>query len=152
MEPTIHRNEGVVANMHAYRGVSPHRGDVVIFDNPEDRGHPFLKRVIAIPGDTIQGHDGKITLNGVPMAESYVIQGSEVPKDLSNSSSNGLVSKTYNFGPVTLAPQEYFVMGDNRPRSYDSRHKGPVKLDAIRGQALYIFDKKHPTRDGKRLD
>jgi signal peptidase I len=151
MQPTIIKGESIVANMHAYRGAPPERGDVVIYDNPQDKHQPLLKRVIAIPGDTIQGEHGKITLNGVPIVESYVANNG-VPPEYVSAGPDYIARKTYDFGPVKLGPREYFVMGDNRPYSFDSRHTGPVKLETIRGKALYILNKRDDTRDGKRLD
>lgn len=151
MEQTIAKGESIVANMHAYRDNVPHRGDIVIFENPEDRGHPFIKRVVAVPGDTIQGQMGKITLNGVAIVESYVQEGrGYVP--VKDEKDNDPVKKTYFFGPVKLGPNEYFVMGDNRGVSYDSRHTGPVRLGSIEGKALFIMDKTNSLRDGRLLE
>ena len=149
MEPTVNKGEAVVVDLHAYRHAVPHRGDVVAGKNYAD-SVVSLKRVIAVPGDTISGMNGQITLNNVQIQESYVPAGSTTI-DVSNTTDPNF-KKLYNFGPVTLGPGEYFLMGDNRGLSYDSRITGPLKLDAIAGKALYIVNKQSDERDGKRLD
>ncbi len=149
MEPTVTTKDSVVVDRHAYWHATPKRGDVVV-SSAYDNGIITLKRVTAIPGDTIGGTNGQITLNNVQIQESYVPAGS-TSIDVSNSTDSNF-KKLYNFGPVKLGPGEYFLMGDNRGLSYDSRITGPAKLDTIGGKALYIVNKEDDERDGKRLD
>lgn len=111
---------------------TPKRGDIVVFIYPEDRSKDFIKRLIGLPGDTIQIRDKKILLNGQPYTDNHgvyvdnlVIPGSVQPRD--------------NFGPVTVPEGSFFVMGDNRDESYDSRFWGMVSEKDILGKALVIY-------------
>jgi signal peptidase I len=111
---------------------TPKRGDIVVFIYPEDRSKDFIKRLIGLPGDTIQIRDKKILLNGLPWndahgvyVDSMVIPGSVQPRD--------------NFGPVTVPESTLFVMGDNRDESYDSRFWGFVPMKDVLGKALVIY-------------
>ncbi len=109
-----------------------HRGDVVVFVYPEDPTKDFIKRVVAIPGDTIEVRDGQLYLNGAlaqpPPGTHY-----EVPPDQRDSSPRDIHE------PLTMQPGQYFMMGDNRDRSYDSRFWGPITRDAIEGRAMFIY-------------
>ncbi len=111
---------------------TPKRGDIVVFIYPEDRSKDFIKRLIGLPGDTIEIRDKKILLNGRPWSDSngvyvdnLIIPGSVQPRD--------------NFGPVTVPEGSIFVMGDNRDESYDSRFWGFVNQQDILGKALIIY-------------
>lgn len=152
MQPTVMPGDQVVVDSRAYLHHVPDRGDVVVteelrLDATNNLAH--LLRIIAIPGDTIQGTNGQITLNNVAIRESYV-PASSVSIDVSASSDEQL-KKRFTFGPVRLGPYEYFVMGDDREFSSDSRLNGPIKLDKILGKALYIVSS-DSSRDGKRLE
>ncbi len=152
MEPTVHRFDKTVADQHAYRHASPHRGDVVVTNEyPLDLLHRScsLKRVIAVPGDTIESKNGQIILNNVPIREAYIPGATSI--DVSSSTDDNL-KKRYTFGPVHLGPEELFVMGDDRGNAIDSRLRGPVKINSIRGKALYIADSSDESHDGKPLD
>lgn len=110
----------------------PKRDDIVVFIYPEDRSKDFIKRVIAVGGDTVEIKNKKIFINGKPRDEKYgvytskeIIPGDAQPRD--------------NFGPVKVPPNSLFVMGDNRDQSYDSRFWGFVKLEEVLGKALIIY-------------
>ena len=114
----------------------PARGDVVVFIFPQDPSKDYIKRVIGLPGDKVQITDKKVYINGklyeTPQAhyeDSLVIPTPKSP----------IESARDNFGPVVVPPQAYFVMGDNRDRSYDSRFWGFVPLDNLRGKAMVIY-------------
>jgi len=109
-----------------------HRDDVVVFVFPEDRTKDFIKRVIGVPGDTIEVKGGTLFLNGARANDSHAHM--ELPAEQRSTSSE----RDY-FGPFKVPPDEYFVMGDNRDRSYDSRFWGPVTRDAIEGRAMFIY-------------
>jgi signal peptidase I len=111
---------------------TPKRGDILVFIYPEDRSKDFIKRLIGLPGDTIEIRNKKIFLNNLPLndtrgvyVDSLIIPGSVQPRD--------------NFGPVTVPEDSIFVMGDNRDESYDSRFWGFVKMKDVLGKALVIY-------------
>jgi signal peptidase I len=111
---------------------TPERGDIMVFIYPEDRSKDFIKRLIGLPGDTIEIRDKKILLNGRPWndergvyVDNLIIPGSVQPRD--------------NFGPVAVPEGSFFVMGDNRDESYDSRFWGFVNQQDILGKALIIY-------------
>ena len=111
---------------------APQRGDIVVFIYPEDRSKDFIKRLIGVPGDTIEIRNKKILLNGLPYndkhgvyVDNFVIPGAVQPRD--------------NFGPVTVPEGSLFVMGDNRDESYDSRFWGFVSKKDVLGKALIIY-------------
>jgi signal peptidase I len=108
-----------------------HRGDVVVFVYPEDPTKDFIKRVVAIPGDTVEIKDGMLILNGASVEAPYA-RYEVAPSERSNSPRDSLE-------PQTIPPGHYFMMGDNRDRSYDSRFWGPVSRDAIEGRAMFIY-------------
>jgi signal peptidase I len=110
----------------------PRQGDVVVFEYPEDPSKDFIKRVVGTPGDVVEGKDKKVYVNGKPYENPH-----EIHKE------QDIIPKAQNprdsFGPVTVPPDSYFVMGDNRDRSYDSRFWGFVKSSKIKGKALIKY-------------
>lgn len=106
----------------------PERGDIIVFKFPEDESKDFIKRVIGTPGDTIEIKNKVVFINGEPIDEPYTLH-----------TSDSDVPGRDTFGPYTVPEDEYFVMGDNREGSYDSRFWGPVKRSKIVGKALIIY-------------
>jgi signal peptidase I len=108
----------------------PHEGDVIVFIYPRDRTKDFIKRVIAVEGDTIEIRHKQVYVNNeklvVPQA-TFADNNAEIP---------GLRD---NFGPVTVPPHKLFVMGDNRDRSHDSRFWGFVDLNDVKGKAFLVY-------------
>jgi signal peptidase I len=111
---------------------SPKRGDVVVFEYPKDESRDFIKRVVGTPGDIIEIRDKKVFVNGEPYINPHeVFKTSEIlPKEQSPRD---------NFGPVKVPDNAYFVMGDNRDNSYDSRFWGFVGKDHIKGRAFIKY-------------
>jgi signal peptidase I len=114
---------------------SIHRGDVVVFKYPEDPERDFIKRVIGLPGETIEVRQKKVYVNGKPLDEPYVhfLQpageyGEFAPFDVREQ-----------YGPVTVPEGHYFVMGDNRDNSQDSRYWGFLPRDYVKGKALLVY-------------
>ena len=107
----------------------PKHGDVIVFDFPEDPSKDFIKRVIGMPGDVIEIRDKQVFRNGVQLVEPYV----------QHVDSASAVPRRDNFGPVMVPENKYFVMGDNRDESYDSRFWGFVERDTIEGKALILY-------------
>ena len=110
----------------------PQRGDVVVFEYPRDRSKDFIKRVIGVPGDEIQVRDKQVYVNGVLYRNPH-----EVHKETSVLPAT--MSPRDNFGPVRVPAGSYFMMGDNRDRSYDSRFWGFVRDSDLVGKAFIKF-------------
>jgi len=110
----------------------PKRGDVVVFEYPEDPRKDFIKRVIGLPGDVVEGKDKKVYVNGKLYENVH-----EVHKEIEN------IPKEQNprdtFGPIVVPENSYFVMGDNRDRSYDSRFWKFVRRDQLKGLAFIKY-------------
>jgi signal peptidase I len=124
MEPTLVEGDRVLVNRLVYHFRSPESGDVIVFHPPNTEGSdPFIKRVVAVGGDTIAVHDGQLYVNGVPREESFI---KEHP-----------IIGDY---PETRVPDGYiWAMGDNRNNSGDSRVFGPVSEEEILGAAFAIY-------------
>jgi len=101
-------------------------GDVVVFKFPEEPEVDYIKRVVGLPGDVVEGRDYALYVNGERLEEPYV---SEIVRRVGN----------YDFGPIVVEPDHYFMMGDNRAHSEDSRRWGQVPRDLIKGRALLIW-------------
>jgi len=124
MEPSLHNRERLLVNKLVYRFRKPERGDVVVFRYPANPKRRFIKRVIGVPGDEVEVRDGFVILNGMTLDEDYTL-------DL-----------TYGyFGPKTVPDGHYFVLGDNRNNSDDSRYPdvGFVPMANIVGKAGLIW-------------
>ena len=134
MEPTLHGCKGclddrVLINKFVYDFSEPERGDIVLFKDPAGGKDDLIKRVIGIPGDTVAIRDGTLYLNGDPQDEPYIAgQPCVVYKP-----------KTCSFGPVTVPKGHFFVMGDNRANSTDSRWFGAIPEESIIGKAAVSF-------------
>jgi signal peptidase I len=110
----------------------PRQGDVIVFEYPEDPSKDFIKRVIGTPGDVVEEKNKKVFVNGVPYENPHEIHKEKdiIPKEMNPRDT---------FGPVTVPANSYFVMGDNRDRSYDSRFWGFVSRDKIKGLAFIKY-------------
>jgi signal peptidase I len=128
MLPGLQNGEYVLVNKLAYLFHGPSRGDVIVFHYPLDPNLDFIKRVIAVPGDTIQLTLTQVSVNGVTLKEPYI-----------SAPQNSCIGNIPCNKPFTLPPGDYFVMGDNRPNSDDSRTWGPLPSQYIIGKATVIF-------------
>ena len=111
---------------------NPKRGDIVVFKYPEDPDRDFIKRVIAVEGDTIEGKNKKVFINGKPIEEPYIQHTDSAVRQPG-------VEPRDNFGPYIVPKDKIFVMGDNRDQSYDSRYWGYVDISELRGKAFIIY-------------
>ena len=111
----------------------PRRGDVIVFKYPNDETRDFIKRIVAVGGDTVQVKDNRVWRNGTLIEEPYVKPGS-FRQDPSTH-----CGYLYGCEPLVVPPNSYFVMGDNRDNSQDSRYWGFVKREKIRGKAFLIY-------------
>jgi len=124
MLPVLEDQDRLFINKMAYRVGDIHRGDVVVFQYPRDHEKSYIKRVIALPGDDLRIDHGQVYVNGQAIAEAYV------PKRFADDRSQ----------PKMLVPEhEYFVMGDHRSISSDSRDFGPVERELIYGKAAFVY-------------
>lgn len=124
MAPLLSDQERIFINKFVYRFEPINRGDVVVFWYPLDKTKSFIKRVIALPGESVQIRQGMVYVNGQQIKEPYVPPQYE---DLSD------------YGPVRVPPNMFFVMGDHRISSYDSRVFGPVPSRFIYGRAVFAY-------------
>jgi len=111
----------------------PQRGDIIVFRYPEDENKDFIKRVVGLPGDTIQIQNKKVTVNGQPLMDEAFTQ------RIDPGIIDGRINPRDNLGPLTVPPDSYFVMGDNRDQSLDSRFWGFVRMDKIKGRAFLVY-------------
>jgi signal peptidase I len=139
MEPTLLVGDHILVNKFIY-GIklpylqttlipisTPERGDIIVFIYPEDKSKDFIKRVIGIPGDRIQMQDKQILVNGQPFDDKYGFYDERAG------------NPSRSFGPVVVPKDHYFVMGDNRDHSMDSRFWGFVPSEAVKGKAFIIY-------------
>lgn len=134
MDPTLHgckgcTNDRLLINKLAYDIVAPERGDIALFKDQQGGEKTLIKRVVGLPGDELKLRDGSLFVNGEPLQEPYVKHDPCKPG----------YPKTCSFGPVTVPENHYFMMGDNRTHSTDSRFFGPVPEDDLIGEALVRF-------------
>jgi len=112
------------------------RGDIVVFKYPDEPDRDFIKRVIGLPGETIELRNKKVHVNGQPLEEPYVHFLTPPSTEYQEVTSSDLRER---FGPVTVPPDQYFVMGDNRDNSQDSRYWGFLPRHYVKGKALLIY-------------
>lgn len=111
----------------------PERGDVIVFRYPEDEEKDFIKRIVGLPGDTIEIRRKVVYVNGSPLDDRTFTQ------RVDPGIIDGHINPRDNFGPITVPTQSYFVMGDNRDQSLDSRFWGFVSEPKIKGKAFRIY-------------
>lgn len=129
MEPNFYEGQFVLVNKLAYRLGEPRRGEVVVFHNPDNTAQDYIKRIIGLPGDSIEVIGDSILINGQELAQPY---------------EHNLNTEGSYFGPLVVPEDTIFVMGDNRPRSSDSRAIGPIDQDLVVGKAwlrIWPFNK-----------
>ena len=143
--PRVQRADRIVVNKWIYRTCEPQRGDLVVFQtdkiNKNKEGLPtvFVKRLVGLPGETVDIDPPYVLINGERLTEPAIF-------DTISSKQGGYSGyfQPETLGgpallPITLGPDEYFLLGDNSPRSYDSRYWGPVLREKIRGKAIRIY-------------
>ncbi len=134
MLPRLEDSDRLFINKFVYHFEDIHRDDVVVFHYPRDPEKSYIKRVIAIPGDRLRIDHGRVYLNGKLLHEPYV---PEKYRD------------TRSMPEMVIPEDEYFMMGDHRSISSDSREFGPVDRDLIYGKAVFVY---WPTRDAGVVD
>ena len=129
MLPRLEDRDRLFINKFVYRVEAIERGDVVVFHYPRDPEKSYIKRVIALPGDRLRIDHGRVWLNGQPQTEPYV------PEKYQD---------TRSMAEIVVPEDTYFMMGDHRSISSDSRDFGPVERDLIYGKAVFVY---WPSRD-----
>ena len=125
MEDGIQVGDRIFANRLSYVNSEPERMDIVVFRYPDDRSQLFIKRIIGLPGETLEVREGRVYVDGTPLDDPYNPDGT-MARDME---------------PVTVPPGTVFVMGDNRNHSMDSRDEtvGPIPLEKVRGKGLVLI-------------
>lgn len=136
MSPTLEPGDRAFADLDAYANSEPARGDIVVYEK-EGTTQRWVHRVVAVGGDRIEGVKGRLLLNGRPIREL-------VP--------NVEDSLDGDFDAATIPRANFFVMGDNRNNSYDSRYWGTLPQGRIKGRMLYLYFSYKPSRIGKQLN
>lgn len=124
MLPELRDQERIFVNKFVYRIEEIHRKDIVVFWYPKDRRKSYIKRVIGMPGDTVEGRQGVVYINSKPLSEPYLI-----PKYFDRN----------DFGPTLVTAGHYYVLGDHRNQSNDSRVWGLVPEENIYGKAVFRY-------------
>ena len=114
------------------------RGEVVVFKYPEEPDRDFIKRVIGLPGETVELREKKVYINGTPLNEPYV-HFLAPPRGGTEFNEVTSFDVRERYGPVTVPPNQYFVMGDNRDNSQDSRYWGFLPRELVKGKALVVY-------------
>lgn len=133
MEDTLLKGDFALANKFAYRFEEPQLGDIIIFDYPLNPNKTFIKRIIAKPGETVHIVNKKLYIDGEVASPPYLI------KHIDLQIYPGEYSNRDNFGPFEVPPGHYFVMGDNRDNSQDSREWGFLERKYIQGKVFLVY-------------
>lgn len=120
MEPNFYEGQFVLVNKLAYKLGEPHRGEVVVFHNPDNTDEDYIKRIIGLPGDTVEVNGDHVVINGQELPQPFV---------------HNLNPEGSQFPPTSVPAGSIFVMGDNRPNSRDSRVIGSIDEKLIVGKA-----------------
>ena len=149
MYPTISPRDRLIAVKNAYRNADPQRGDIVLFTNPNNRREFWIKRVIALAGDTVAVKDGNLYVNGVKLSLQSIgpgavsgTTGKAFDEDNNGAKYRIFISQGHpapDFPEITVPKYECFVMSDNRNEGRDSRYFGPIPITGILGKFDYRY-------------
>jgi len=152
MKPTLLVGDFILVNKLVYRFSEPKRGDIVVFKYPIDPNIDFIKRIIALPGEEVEVRNNQVFINGKPLPLIEVGRGEEngvrkviyeevLPEGIKHKVQfyEDFPFSKRDFGPVVVPPNHYFVMGDNRDNSEDSRYWGFLPRENIVGKAFVIY-------------
>lgn len=129
MYPTMHDSDYLITEKVSYRFNQPKKGDIIVLKNPKDNSQDFIKRVIALPGDTIKVENNIVFVNNQPIPEKYLPSGTPTQSGAFLTEGTELKAGT----------NQYFVFGDNRNHSSDSREWGPITKEEIVGRAFFRY-------------
>ncbi len=123
MEPNLHSDQRLVVEKMSYRFHGPQRFDIVVIKMPEQGEELLIKRVVGLPGETVEFKDGRVYVNGEMLEESFTSEDTQPGRE----------------STIIVPPLHVFVLGDNRDRSNDSRSFGPVAIENIIGRAWFSY-------------
>jgi signal peptidase I len=165
--PTMIPNDRFLANKIAYKNSNPQKGDLIVFTNPQDRRQNYIKRVVAVAGETVEIRNGEVYVNDQKLNRQKLpqstlddirIQVNQAPLegDVYEETNGSVKYKIFladnktsgDFAKIAVPEHHCFVLGDNRNLSYDSRNFGPVLLATIKGRADYLY---FPAKDWSRF-
>lgn len=157
MAPTLLAGDFIISNKLAYgfKDKSPERGDVIVFTRPEKLGQFFIKRIVAVPQDSISLKNGELFINKEKCSYMLAkkIENFEIYNEQCANSSRQILRaltgqlKIQDMVEITLKPGEFYVLGDNRDASEDSRDWGPIAGDQVSGKAQFIWLSLGSTQD-----
>lgn len=130
MLPTLQIGDHILVNKFLYSFRDIQRGDIIVFKFPQDESRDFIKRVIGLPGETVEIRGTQVLVDGKPIEEAYAVYSSSA---LARSLDRD------RYGPVTVPPGKLFMMGDNRDHSMDSRVWGFLDVAKVKGKAFIIY-------------
>jgi len=129
MFPTMHNSDYLITEKISYRIGEPKKGEIIVLKNPKDESQDFIKRIIAVPGDSIRIENNSVFVNGGLISEPYL------PAGTPTNPGSFLAEKQ----TIKAGPNQYFVFGDNRGHSSDSRDWGPITKEEIIGKAFFRY-------------
>src|SRR5579863_230463 len=146
MAPTLRVGDSVVVNYLSYDRNDPQRGDIACHEMVDDSKRIVnIKRIVAVGGDVLFISGQHITLNGKPVSEPYIVQDATSSEN-AESESNGMRN-----GPFKIQTNQFFVLGDNRDNSYDSRYFGAIDRSQILGKATFVIRADDPSKECRSL-
>jgi signal peptidase I len=147
MMNTLLVGDYILVDKAVYGARAPGRGDIVVFKYPVDERRDFVTRIVGVPGETVQVRGRQVLIDGRALDEPDVRGG---PHAVTPAGSSTFCGYAYACEPLVVPPDSYFVMGDNRDNSRDSRYWGFVKRDKIEGKAVQIYWSWDSDRHGLR--
>jgi signal peptidase I len=130
MLPTLQIGDHILVNKFIYQFTPIQRGDVIVFKFPQDETRDFIKRVIGLPGETLEIRGKQVLINGAALTEPYAVY---------SQKAYPLMSERDHLGPLVIPPGRLFMMGDNRDHSMDSRFWGFLDMHKIKGKAFIVY-------------
>lgn len=144
MAPVLIENDRIMVSLNCFERQDPKRGDIVVFKPPGKSPATFIKRVLALPGEIFESRDNQIYIDGQIMDDPWISSGLKpTPPDT--------ILFQPTLGPFEIQPGEYYLVGDYRGKSYDSRFYGAVDKSKIKGKVMYIYWSRRPGNIGQTL-
>jgi signal peptidase I len=130
MLPTLQIGDHILVNKFIYNFRPVQRGDIIVFKFPQDESRDFIKRVVGLPGETVEVRGKEVLINGKPLTEPYAVF---------SDGAFGRSGERERIGPLMIPPNRLFMMGDNRDHSMDSRFWGFLDVAKVKGKAFLVY-------------